>query len=347
MLELGRSLRQCGVEVHIGCPAGAPLALKAAADGIAVTTIAKGGLIDRHAIGILKGLLKSGRIDLIHAHNGRTALSAALATWLAGRGRCVFTQHFLEPNRMGRRGLKAWLSALAYAWINRRIHRFIAISEAVKAGILHRAEAPEARITVIPNGISPPDATPLDLGLPEGAPLIVCVARLQKEKDIGSLVAAMAIVAAALPAAVCVVAGEGAEQEALQARIDALSLQTNMRLLGFREDALSLIASADLFVLPSLAEPFGLVLLEAMALGKPVIATRAGGPVEIVTDATGRLVRPSDPKELAAAILSLLQDPLLRTRMGAAGQLRFEECFTADRMARATFAAYEQACASS
>src|SRR5690606_26049472 len=108
-----------------------------------------------------------------------------------------------------------------------------------------------------------------------------------------SLVKAMAIVAQTRPDIRCVVAGDGDQEPILRTEIARLHLHDTVRLLGFRHDAHSIIAAADAFVLSSLAEPFGLVLLEAMSLGLPVIATRAGGPLEIVIDhETGLLVPP-------------------------------------------------------
>lgn len=349
ILELACGLIELGAVVRIGCPKNTPLANKADERKMSVVSIAKGGLVDTKAILTLKRLLQAKEIDLIHAHNGRTAFSAAVAVWLAGVGRCVFTQHFLEPSRVGRRGVKAWLSALVYRWVNRHIHHFIAISEAVKTGILQRREASDRKITVIPNGISLPDRGGLSpvrvvrtqFGVGDGDPLIVCAARLEKEKDIASLVEAMAIVRKSIPRAMCIVAGDGSEREGLLSRIKTLGLERHMLIPGFYEDALSLIHASDLFVLPSLAEPFGLVLLEAMALGKPVIATRAGGPVEIVTRSTGQLVTPATPSELAAGIVTLLNNRALRESMGGAGYRRFLERFTAGRMAAAVFATYK------
>jgi glycosyltransferase involved in cell wall biosynthesis len=104
------------------------------------------------------------------------------------------------------------------------------------------------------------------------------------------------------------------------------------------------MAAADLVVLPAKAEPFGLVLLEAMALGKAVIATDAGGPRDIVVDGeTGRLVAPSDSAALAAAMHELLADPDRCRAMGDAGRRRFERQFTAARMASDTAAVYAAA----
>jgi glycosyltransferase involved in cell wall biosynthesis len=207
---------------------------------------------------------------------------------------------------------------------------------------------------VVLNGMSAPDPASLrkrddvraEFNTARDAPLVVCVARLEPEKDIATLIRAMHHVVAAIPTAVCWVAGEGTIQTELSAQITQSNLGDRVKLLGFREDALSLIAAGDIFVLPSLAEPFGLVLLEAMALSKAVVATRAGGPIEIVEhEKTGLLVQPGDDKEMSAAIQKLLGDPALRESMGHQGRIRFEEKFSAAAMARATVGVYQKAMA--
>ena len=118
-----------------------------------------------------------------------------------------------------------------------------------------------------------------ECGVPHEAPLVACLARLEKEKDISSLVTAMCDVVAAKPDARCVIAGEGSLAVAISKQIQHAGLAKHVNLIGFCKDPLSLINACDVFVLPSLAEPFGLaVILESMALSKPSIATNAGGP---------------------------------------------------------------------
>ncbi len=354
MLDLARGLRGDNVPVLLACPRPSALGDRGEAEGFRVVPIAKGGLIDTSAIKTLRGLLQTGEAGVIHAHNGRTALSAAAAVRLAGAGCCVLTQHFLEPARAGRGGIAGLLYNAAHKWVSHNTSEFIAISEAVASEMRERGDAPNERIVVIPNGITEPDtggASDADtaqlrrtLGVPDGGALIVCAARLEREKNVGALVDAFAFMSDAYPHAVCVVAGEGSERAALEARIGAQGLEKRVRLLGFRDDVPALIQAADLFVLPSLAEPFGLVLLEAMALRKPVIATNAGGPREIVAqDETGFLVTPNDSGALAGALVRLLADPVLAKRMGEAGRRRYEANFTAERMARQTCAVYERA----
>jgi glycosyltransferase involved in cell wall biosynthesis len=247
------------------------------------------------------------------------------------------------------------VSKAAHHWVDSGVDRFIAISKASAQGMLDRKEVPAEKVKVVLNGMAAPDVASLknaatlrtEMRTAPHAPLVVCVARLEPEKDITTLLKAMKQVVAAIPAAICWVAGEGSLSGALAAQIEQSGLGKSVKLLGFRDDALSLINAADVFVLPSLAEPFGLVLLEAMALSKPVIATRAGGPMEIVEhEKTGTLVKPADENEMAQAIQRLLGDPALRESMGREGRSRFERRFSAQAMARATVAVYQEALAS-
>jgi glycosyltransferase involved in cell wall biosynthesis len=143
----------------------------------------------------------------------------------------------------------------------------------------------------------------------------------------------------------CAIAGTGSQRDEMQRVIDSTGT-TRVRLLGFRDDVLSLINAADIFVLPSPAEPFGLSIVEAMALGKPVIACATGGPLEIVQpEITGLLVPPSNPATMSAAVERLLKSEELRRRFGKNGRSRYLEYFTAARMAREISRVYERALA--
>ena len=350
ILELAEGLRALDVPVRIGCPAPSVLGERAAAARIPTVTIQKGGLYDAPAIRILTGLLRAGEIDLIHAHNGRTGLAAAVSTWRAGLGRTVATQHFITPGRLRQGAVKRALSAVAHGWTNARIAHFVAISGAVRDAMLARGDAGPERITVVPNGLSVPAPRPgaaarvrAEFYLAPGTPLVVCVARLEREKDLPTLLAALPAVARAVPGVRCLIVGDGADRAALAQRLADLGLAETVTLTGFRPDPLDFIAAAEVFVLPSPAEPFGLAILEAMALGRPVVAMDGGGPREIVVEGeTGRLVAPGDPAALATALTALLRDATLRARLGERGRARFDAFFTTGHMARATLDLYER-----
>ena len=354
ILDLAASLPAQGVGVGIACPAPSPLAERAVNMGIPVTPIAKRGLFDQVALKSLRTLFKQNSVDVIHVHNGRTAMLAAVAHRLSRRGHCVSTQHFITPTRVNRTGIKAVLSRMAHGWVASHTDRFIAVSRAVERGMAERDDGHPGRIFIIPNGISDFDRSAItpaskireELGIGPQTPLVVAATRLAPEKAVDSLVDAMAQLRTRHPTACCAIAGEGSERTALANRIAHLGLGESVRLLGFRNDVGSLIAACDVFVLPSVNEPFGLVLLEAMALSKPVVSTAAGGPLEIVEEAsTGLLVAPRRPDALADAIGRLLSDRPAAQEMGRRGRLHFEKHYTAGAMAAATAAVYRRAVA--
>ena len=354
MLDLGVELRALGVEPLLVCPASGELARRGRTEDLPVLGLEKRPGIDLGAVRQLGRWLAAGAFDLIHAHNGRTALQASLALRVAPRGALVATQHFLEPARARRRGLAGLAGRLLHRLADHRIRFHIAISQAVGDALLARRETDPAKLRVVLNGIRDPRArrlaapaeTRARFDVPADAPLLVCLARLEPEKGVDVLLDALPAVARALPAVRCLVAGQGSLENPLRERIARAGLQTSVRLLGFLDDPLSLLDAADLFVLPSLAEPFGLSILEAMALGKPVVATRAGGPLEIVREGrTGLLAPPGESAPLADAIKTVLAPTGLAAGMGPAAREDFLARFTARRMAGEILAVYRAAVA--
>jgi len=349
ILELSLAQREQGHHVRIACPRDSALAARARKMELQVLAVPSESAFNAPAVRLFRRLLREGSAHVLHAHNGRSALSCALAVRLARRGVCVATQHFIHPAHVGRGGVAGRVFRGVHHAVNFNTQHLIACAGASREAMLQRGDAPPEKISIIPLGISPlqatlaPDAVRAALNVDEKAPLVVCVARLEREKDVASLVAAMKIVSRQLRDAVCVVAGEGALRGDLETSIRVAELEGTVRLLGFHDDVASLMAAADVFVLPSLEEPFGLVLLEAMALGRPVVSTRAGGPIEIVADGqTGVLVPPQSPGELAGALLKLLSDKSLREGMGREGLRRYQESFTPTRMAKQTLDLYHQ-----
>ena len=146
-----------------------------------------------------------------------------------------------------------------------------------------------------------------------------------------------------MPDARFVIAGEGELRPALERQIKEHHLEKHVLLAGFRPDVLSLHKAFDIFVMSSVTEGLGTSLLDAMAAGKPVVATTAGGIPEVVVDGeTGILVPPRDHEAMAAAIVALLKDEGLRTRMGRAGRARAETRFSAERMVQDTLRVYQR-----
>ena len=139
MVELAGALKvQASLVVSIACPSASPLNRLARDLGLETIPVEKRGLVDVPAILLLRKLLATGRLDLIHAHNGRTALSAAVARRFAGRGSVVATQHFIDPAHAGRVGLSAGFSRMAHRWVQRQTDQYIAVSQAAQKAMIER-----------------------------------------------------------------------------------------------------------------------------------------------------------------------------------------------------------------
>jgi len=202
------------------------------------------------------------------------------------------------------------------------------VSEALRSFLATNEGLPLRKMIVIGHGIdatggAPPAGDTTNarrrLGLETFDPLIGAVGRLSDEKGHLVLLRAFAAVLRNFPRAGCLIAGEGPARAALEAEAARLGISGSVRLAGFRRDVPGVLAALDLFVQPSLYEGFGLSLLEAMAAGRAVVASRVGGIPEIVDDGvTGVLVPPRDATALAAAILGLLADGGSRRRMAQA-----------------------------
>ena len=145
------------------------------------------------------------------------------------------------------------------------------------------------------------------------------------------------------PRAHLVIAGDGEKAGELRRLASMLGIADRVSWLGWRGDAAELMAAFDVFLLPSLREGFGLVLLEAMSRRVPIVASRVGAIPEIVIDGeTGILVEPRNVDELAKAMTRLLKDRALRKYMGLLGAARLEEHFSVERMVASTIAVYEK-----
>jgi glycosyltransferase involved in cell wall biosynthesis len=264
----------------------------------------------------LARLLRRLRTDVVHTHDDRPHLYGTLAGRLAGVGRIIHTRHSQGLNLSRRQRA---LVNLAAGWVD----RFVCVSHdsarlAVRQGVLAR------KVCTVRNGI---DLERFAYSGPRADGPAVIVARLCPEKDHATLLRATALAVRADPSFRLEVAGDGPCREDVHRLAGELGLAGHVRFLGQVRDIPPLLARAGLFVLSSLSEGVSLTLLEAMASGLPVVATRVGGNPEVVADDTGLLVRPADADALAGALLRLWQAPGERRRLGAAGRARVERHF--------------------
>lgn len=292
---------------------------------------------DLRALLALVQLLRREKPDLVHVHTSKAGFLGRLAARFGGLRPVVYSPHgsilagYFSPRTTR---LFVWLDAMAARFTDRIVCcTSKEIGEYLAAGIGRAGQ-----YVVIPNGLdaevyallaAPPALTRAALGIPSEARPALCIGRLVAVKGQTFLLRAWPSVLKGEPRALLLLAGEGPDEQPLRAQAAALGLGGSVKFLGFREDIPSLLACAEALVLPSLNEGFGMVLVEAMAMGKPVVASAVGGVPELVLDGrTGLLVPPADPEALATAIRRLLEDPGAARQMGEAGRERARKAFS-------------------
>ncbi|HEY3316911.1 MAG TPA: glycosyltransferase family 4 protein [Coriobacteriia bacterium] len=239
--------------------------------------------------------------------------------------------------------------SLADAATRGRADAVICDSRALADAVI-AAGTPAGIVTVIHNGIDPgalaaAASEAASAAEREGGTLTVgTLGRVEPVKGLGFLLDAARLVAAVHPEARFLVAGEGPERDVLEARVASdEAIAGRVRFLGFVPDGPAFLASLDVYCLASLSEGFNTTVLEAMALGVPVVATDVGGTREAVIDGkTGRLVAPGDPAALASAVSHLLGDGAERERLSAEARALVEREFTVARMVERTLGVYRR-----
>jgi glycosyltransferase involved in cell wall biosynthesis len=294
-------------------------------------------------------LMRELRCQIVHTHLWTADVLGGLAAALARVPIRVATVHggYFQAFEEGRaaRARKVALSR-TYRCAYRLFDRVIGVSRAVAEDLVRRPgiRVNAGRVTTIHHGLDPAGAAwpgvPVDrksLEVSPSAPVLVTVANFFPIKGHRWLVEAMPRIVQRYPEAILVLAGEGEGLPAIRRQVERHGLGRHVRFVGSRREALGLIALSDVVVVPSLSEGLGLVVLEALALGKPVVATRVGGIPEIIEDhETGLLVPPKDPVALSEAILAVLSNHGLAVRLGRNGRQVVHGRFAADTMIRQT-----------
>jgi glycosyltransferase involved in cell wall biosynthesis len=293
--------------------------------------------IDLPAVLRLRRYMGAARPGIVNTHSGRdTQLAGMAAHTLPHRPRIVRTRHLALPIT----------SRFTYSVLPDHV---VTVSEHV-AHTLVKAGVPAERVTAVPTGIDlsryaaeTPGTLRAELGLPSDALLVGTVAILRRKKGHAELLEAIPDVLARFPAAHFVFAGDGPQHENLERRIAELGLGGRVHLLGLRRDVVNVLASLDLFVLPTHQEALGTAFVEAGAMGLAAVGSRVDGVPEIVGDGeTGRLVPVNDPPALAAAIVELLADPARRRALGEAARRKVAERFSREAMVAGMVAVYRK-----
>jgi glycosyltransferase involved in cell wall biosynthesis len=332
------------------CPEPGPFVERMKIKGIPTKVVHLAPLFNPFALMRLTWLLKQKHVMILQTHGARANVYGRFAAWLAGVPCVVSTVH---------NSIRDYDVSLLKRWIYRRLlcltlpwaDRVICVSEALAQDV--RADCPAAAslMRTVWNGVdsawlsSPGNRNKVrkEWCVSEG-PVLLTVARLEKEKGHRFLIQALPELLAEWPSLVCLFVGEGESREALLDLAREHGVDQSCRFVGSKDDVVDWYAAADVVVLPSLSEGFPFVVLEALAMARPVVATSVNGVPEIIHDGcTGLLVPPRNPKALEAALRTLLRDPCLAARLGRAGQQEVAARFTAEKMVHHTVRVIEEA----
>ncbi len=291
-------------------------------------------LHDLRALVALTRLMRRGRFDLVHTHTSKAGILGRAAGRLARVRRIVHTPHghYFHGGYAGPAMIRLFVHL--ERWAATFTDRIVALTDQEARDHLRLGIGTPARFVTIPSGVElapyekppePPAAVRAALGLPPDAWLVGAVGRLEPVKGHRHLVEAVAHLAPRIPGLYLALAGDGELGPELQARVRDAGLADRVRFLGWRDDTPTLLHAFDVFAFPSLNEGMGRALVEAMAAGRPIVASRAGGIPEVLGDGeAGVLVEPGDAVALARGIERLLGDPPLRARLAEAARRRAE-----------------------
>jgi glycosyltransferase involved in cell wall biosynthesis len=293
-----------------------------------------GGLVRLHRF------LRREAYDLVHTHTSKGGFVGRLAARLAGVPVIVHTAHgfaFHEGTPAPTRRFYSTLERIASRWCD----RIVSVSEFHRSWAIELGMCSPYRIIAIPNGIAVPGRNPVvklvelrrQLGARHDDLLILSISRLAPDKGLKYLIEAAAILPPMGRRVQIVIAGDGPAQNPLEQLAANLGVTDRVAFIGFREDIGDLLAACDLVVLPSLREGLSIALLEAMAAGKPIIATSIGSQREVSSHADmALLVRPADAPSLSESILRLVADRALMARLGNNARTVYENFYTENRM---------------
>jgi len=297
-------------------------------------------------------LFRDWRPEVVHGHDWLVAHALVLAAQAADAP-AVLTIHATEAGRH-QGWMPSELSRTIHGvewWATRQVDAVIACSQHMQREIVTLFGVPADAVTVIPNGV---DRAAWKVSAARRArarqafpgPLIAFTGRLEWEKGVHTLIDAMPAIRRVVKDAHLVIAGRGSAREDLLRQVRRKRLGKAVTFEGWlpEADLHALVAAADVAVVPSIYEPFGIVALEAAAVGTAVVASDSGGLAEIVEDGrTGWLFESGNPAELASCVIEALADPAAARRRARAGLRRVDEVFAWPRIARLTDAVYRSA----
>jgi len=301
-------------------------------------------ILDFAVVPRIAGFIKRRKVGIVHTHLFSANMWGRLAARLAGSPLVVVHEQSVDPWKSGvhfriDRFLLRWTDAV------------IPVSNAVKAYYQEKLRRDNGIFEVVYNGVNYARfASAVDtgekrklLGIPRGHRVLGAIGRLVPQKGLDILLPAFSAVSRSFGETSCVVIGEGPLKEEMERRAEGLGLSGKVFFVGPQLDIQAWLAEIDIVVTASRYEGLSLALSEAMAAGKPVIATDVGGNAQLVVDGeTGFIVPPEDADALSSAITRLLGAPAMIASMGERGRQRARDGFTEDLMAKKVQAVYDR-----
>jgi glycosyltransferase involved in cell wall biosynthesis len=330
-------LGRLGHRALIAARPNEPLAQRANALGIPVSPVSPAMELDPRAAWALRRVIQREQVDIVHSHTAHGVALGAMAC-LGTKAKLVITRHsdFRPRANLGTR------------WKYSRVDALIAISSASRNAMIASGMSPES-ITIVRGGsdqsnpITPASASTLaSLGAIPGSPVVVQVSQLVQHKDPLTFVAAIDAARARVPLLRAILVGDGPLRASVERAVAEQGLGEHLRVAGYRTDADSLLAAADVVTLSSEEDALPSVLFDALFCGKPICATRAGGVPEIIEDKVSGLLSPvADGPALGESIGRVLNNPVLAQTLSAGARARAPE-FSIERSVGRTIAVYER-----
>ncbi|MDQ7830066.1 MAG: glycosyltransferase [Armatimonadota bacterium] len=347
LLALVPALRREGFDVEVLTGVMGRTGRRMQDAGVPVTVL---GPLSSSALPRLVRRFRRQHPDLIHLHGSRAGFLGSVAAWVARTpAPLIYTAHAFSFKRVLPGPLR-WGATVAERVTGRLVDTIICVALADARAAAARGIVAK-HVEVIPNGIdlfalTAEARNDVQHDGHSEALVIGMIARLVPDKDPLTFVRAAAGVAVRRPAARFLVVGDGPLRREVEAESRRLGLSDRLRVTGFRDDVPALLVGMDIIVLPSRWEGLPLAVLEAMALGKPVVCSRLPTLQEILDDGrAGVLVPPGDPWALADVLVELADDPTRRAALGRAARDRVLEAYTVDRMVVRTLGVYRRALA--
>ena len=319
MMTLVRTLEARGHEVEFVTWKGRGFTDDLIAAGRTVHPVRVRAKIDPFAIAAMARIIRERKIDVVHTHLSTSSVIG-----------CLSAKRAKVPSVATVHGLSGKLS-FVFA------DHLIAVSEATKAHLVAQG-IPGERVSVVYNGIEFPtsaiskEEAQAKFGVAGCFPVSATTARVLKEKGAHVSIKAIALLKDEFPSIRHIFVGNGADTDEMRILAQSLGVSENIVFAGFQDDVWPALAACDVFLLPSLKEALGLSIVEAMAVGLPVVATKVGGIPEVLNSDCGVLVEPENASELAAGVRSALANP----SFGENARNRAQQMFSAEAMAEST-----------